>query len=690
MKKIFLLTMLSLFFTASYAQIDRTQQPKPGPAPEINLQEPETFSLKNGLKVMVVENHKLPRVSIQLTLDNPPVLEGEKAGVQSLTGSLMGNGSKSISKDDFNEEVDFLGARLNFGATSAFASSLSKYFPRILELMADAAINPNFTQEEFEKEKAKLITGLKTEENDVSAIARRVQNALAYGKNHPRGEYETEETVNNVTLLDVENFYRDYFVPANAYLVVIGDIEFDQVKELVTKNFTPWTKAVPPSLSYSDPKDAQYTQINFVDMPNAVQSEISVQNLVDLKMKDEDYLDALIANRILGGGAQARLFLNLREDKGYTYGSYSGIGDNKYGPTTFRATASVRNMVTDSSVVEILKEIDKISSQPVTAEELANAKAKYVGNFVMALERPQTIANYALNIETEGLPKDFYKTYLERINAVSIDDVQKASKKYFSSSNARVVVAGKGSEVLENLEKVNFGGKEVPVLYFDKTAEKAEKPDYDAAVPDGVTANSILEKYIAAIGGKAKLDGVESYAMLAEAEMQGMKLELEMKKTSKEQYMQDVRVMGNSMQKQVVDGNKGYMMAQGQRKDLSEEELKKLKEESAAFPELNYLIAGGISLEGIEAVGDKKAYKLKVTDEKTVFYDVETGLKLQDVNVIEAGGQQMQQTLSYDDYKEVSGIKFPFKLIQTMGPQKFDFIVKEIKVNEGVDAADFE
>lgn len=690
MKKLFLFSMLSLFFATSFAQVDRTKQPEPGPAPEINLQEPVTFSLKNGLKVMVVENHKLPRVSIQLTLDNPPVLEGEKAGVQSLAGSLMGNGSKSISKDDFNEEVDFLGARLNFGATSAFASSLSKYFPRILELMADAALNPNFTQEEFEKEKAKLITGLKTQENDVSAIASRVQSALAYGKNHPRGEFTTEQTVNNVSLIDVENFYRDYFVPANAYLVVIGDIEFDQVKELVTKNFTPWTKAVPPSLSYSEPKDAQYTQINFVDMPNAVQSEISVQNLVDLKMKDEDYLDALIANRILGGGAQARLFLNLREDKGYTYGSYSGIGNNKFGPSTFRATASVRNMVTDSSVVELLKEIDKISSEPVTAEELANAKAKYVGNFVMALERPQTIANYALNIETEGLTKDFYKTYLERINAVSIDDVQNASKKYFSSSNARVVVTGKGSEVLENLENVSLNGKAVPVLYYDKIAEKAEKPNYDNAVPEGITATSVLEKYIEVIGGKAKLDAVESYAMLAEAEMQGMKLELEMKKTSKEQFMQDVRVMGNSMQKQVIDGDKGYMMAQGQRKDLSEEELKKLKEESAAFPELNYLIAGGITLEGAEAVGDKKAYKLKITDEKTVFYDVETGLKLQEVNNIEAGGQQMQQTLSYDDYKEVSGIKFPFKLVQTMGPQKFDFIVKEIKVNDGVNAADFE
>ncbi|MEO9512408.1 MAG: pitrilysin family protein [Flavobacteriaceae bacterium] len=690
MKKTLLFSMLSLFLTASYAQVDRSQQPKPGPAPEINLQEPNTFELKNGLTVMVVENHKLPRVSIQLTIDNTPILEGEKSGVSTLTSSLLGNGSKSITKDDFNEEVDFLGANINFGSQSAFAGCLSKYFPRILELMADAAINPNFTQEEFDKERDKLLTGLKAQENDVSAIADRLQNALAYGKNHPKGEFTTEATVNNVTLADVQEFYRDYFVPANAYLVIIGDVAFDTVEELVTKNFTPWTKAVPPSLSYSNPKNAQYTQINFVDMPNAVQSEVAIQNLVDLKMKDEDYLDALIANRILGGGAQARLFLNLREDKGYTYGSYSGIGNDKYGPTSFRASASVRNMVTDSSVVEILKEIDEISLKPVTEEELANAKAKYAGNFVMALEKPQTIANYALNIKTEGLPKDFYKTYLQRINAVTIEDVQKASQKYFSSSNARIVVIGKGSEVIDNLEKIDFKGKTIPVLYFDKTAEKATKPDYSASIPEGTTVEAILEKYMQAIGGKAKLESVESYALLAEAEMQGMKLELEMKKTTKDQFMQDVKVMGNSMQKQVLDGDKGYMVAQGQRKDLSPEEIERMKEESAAFPELNYLAAGNISLEGIETIGDKKAYKLKITEKKSSFYDVETGLKLQEVNKEEVKGQQMTNTLQFSDYKEVSGIKFPFKLSQTMGPQSFEFLVKEIKVNEGVTAADFE
>ncbi|RDY59554.1 insulinase family protein [Flagellimonas nanhaiensis] len=690
MKKYIVFTLLSLFVFVSHAQIDRTKQPERGPAPEINLQEPARFELLNGLKVMVVENHKLPRVRMQLTIDNPPILQGNKAGVADLTSSLLGKGSKSIPKDDFYEEVDFLGASISIGDQGASASCLSKYFPRVLELMADASLNPNFTQEEFDKEKDRILTGIKSEEKDVSAIATRVQLALAYGKGHPYGEITSEETVNNVSLADVEQHYRNYFVPANAYLVIIGDVEFDNVQELVTQFFTPWTKAVPPSFNYSKPTDAQYTQINFVDVSNAVQSEVAVQNITELKMKDEDYLDALLVNRILGGGSQARLYKNLREDKGYTYGSYSGIRANKYSPMRFNAYAQVRNAVTDSSVVQILDEINRITNEPVTDEELTNAKAKYAGNFVMALENPETIANYALNIETEDLPKDFYKTYLERIEAVTKDDVQKAAQKYFSTTNARVVVTGKGSEVLENLGKVNFNDKKVPVLYYNKYASKTEEPNYDVALPEGLTAATVLEKYIEVIGGKTKLEGVESYAMLAEAEMQGMTLELEMKKTAKDQFMQDIKVMGNSMQKQVLDGDKGYMMAQGQRKDLSPEEIEKIKEESAAFPELNYLSVGNITVEGIEPVGGKKAYKLKITEKKTVFYDVETGLKLKETNIEEAQGQPMTNTLEYEDYREVSGIMFPFKMVQTVGPQSFDFQVKEIKVNEGVSASDFE
>lgn len=689
MNKIFITLILGFVALNLQAQIDRSKMPEAGPTPEINLNDPQRFELNNGLKVLVVENHKLPRVSIQLLIDNPPILEGDKAGVSSFTASLLGNGSKSIPKDDFNEEVDFLGARISFGSQSAFASSLSKYFPRILELMADAAINPNFTEEEFEKEKQKILTSLKAQEKNVSAISNRVQNALAFGTNHPYGEFVTEKTLNNVSLRDVIHFYENYFVPANAYLVVIGDVQFENVKSMVEEYFTPWKKATPPSVQFPYPSNVQYTQINFVDVPNAVQSEVVVESLVNLKMKDEDYLDALMANRILGGGAQARLFLNLREDKAYTYGSYSSLGNDKYAPATFTASAQVRNMVTDSTVVEILKEIDKIAKTPVTDEELENAKAEYVGSFVLALERPQTIASYALNIETEGLPKDFYKTYLERINAITIDDVHKAAQKYMDINKARVVITGKGSDVLDNLEQLTFNGKKVPIKYYDKYANETDKPDYSVTIPEGMTAHDVLEKYIEAIGGKEKLSEVTSYAIKAEADMQGTKLNLEIMKTSKNQFMQDIKVMGNSMSKQVVDGGKGYMVVQGQRKELSEEEVKKIKEESVPFPELDLLLMD-VTLEGVEVIDGKKTYKIKLSDEKTSFYDIETALKVRDEVNIEANGQPMNTTFDYGDYKEVAGIKFPFTLTQTMGQQSFDFIIQEIKVNEGVSDVDFE
>jgi zinc protease len=690
MKKIYLVFLAVLSAVAVKAQVDRSKMPEPGPAPEINLKEPQRFKLKNGVNVLVVENHKLPRVSIQLAIDNPPILEGEKTGVSSLTGSLMGKGSKNIPKDAFNEEIDFLGARMSFGSQGAYASSLSKYFPRMMELMADAAINPNFTQEQFDKEKEKIVTALKTQEKDVSAIASRVQRALSYGKDHPYGGFTTEASMNNITLADTEGFYRNYFVPANAYLIVIGDVEFKEVQKIAEEYFTPWTKAVPLSFSFSTPSDVQYTQINFVDMPNAVQSEISVQNLVHLKMSDTDYLPALVANQILGGGGEGRLFLNLREDKGYTYGSYSSIGNDKNSVSRFSATASVRNMVTDSSVVEILKEIDRIATTPVTESELANTKAKYAGRFIMALEEPETIAGYALNIETESLPKDFYKTYLERLDKITIADVQHAAKKYFSSSNARVVIAGKGSEVLDNLEKVSVNDSKIPIFYFDKTGEKTTKPDYSVALPEGLTGTTVIEKYIKAIGGKAALENLESYYMVATAEMQGRTLQMEMKKTSQDQFMQDITMDGNSMSKQVLDRDKGYMIAQGQRKDFSDEEISKVKEESAPFPELEYITAGDVSLEGTEAVGDKKAYMVKISDNKKVYYDTETGLKLQEVNTMELQGKQVQQTFLFDDYKEVSGILFPFKLTQRMGSQNIDFIFSDIKVNDGVSDSDFE
>ncbi len=409
MKKISILFILLL---TGIMQAQNRPQPKAGKTPIVNIKKPQTFVLANGLKVMIVEDHRLPKVTYNLTLDNAPFAEGNKKGVDELCSNLMGNGSKKTPKDLFNEEIDFFGANVNFSSQGAYASSLSKYAHRILELMADGALNPNFTQVEFDKEKAKMIEGLKAEEKNTTAIANRVVDVLAFGKNHPSGEYMSEETLNNITLADVQAIYKNYFVPENAYLVVIGDVKYNKIKPVIEKLFGSWKKKITPKLTYTEPENVAFTQINFVDVPNAVQSEISLVNTLNLKMNDPDFFPAVIATYILGGDFNSYLNMNLREAHGWTYGANAIIGSGKF-VTKIRSASAVRNMVTDSAVVEFIKEIKKIRTEKVSEEVLNNVKAGYIGRFVMKVQQPQAIARYALNIETEDLPQNFTKITLK-------------------------------------------------------------------------------------------------------------------------------------------------------------------------------------------------------------------------------------------------------------------------------------
>lgn len=680
MKK-FIYIAASLFLSITMQAQDRPQ-PKPGPAPTINVKKPETFTLKNGLKVMVVENHKLPRVSYTLTLDNPPYAEGDKKGVADLTSSMIGKGSKKISKDTFNEEVDFLGANISFSSNGANASGLSKYSGRILELMAEGALHPVFTQEEFDKEKAKLLEGIKSQEKSVTAVASRVENVLAFGKTHPNGEYLSEESINKVTLNDVVLNYNTYFVPGNAYLVVIGDVNTKEVKKTVEKLFGSWKKAIAPQLTYSDPKNVQYSQINFVDMPNAVQSEIALVNTVNLKMTDKDYFATLLANQILGGGGEGRLFLNLREKHGWTYGAYSSIGSGKY-VTKFRSSASVRNAVTDSAVVEFFNELKRIKTDLVSAEDLKNAKAKYIGNFVMQIEKPATIARYALNTATQNLPEDFYENYIKNISAVTPEDIRNAANKYFLSDNTRIVVVGKAADVLPGLQSLK-----TPIFYFDKYGNPTEKPAVNKPIPAGVTAKTVFDNYIKAIGGEKAVAGVKSLATVSTASIQGQALELISKHTSDSKSLMEMKVAGMTMSKQVVSDKAAYAVQQGQRKDYTAEEFKEKKENAAAFPELAYAKRADLKIKGIETVNGADAYAIE-NGKTTLYYDVKTGLKVGEAKTMERGGQKMTQMVTYGDYKEVKGIKVPYKTIMNVG-MDLDFTTSDVKINEGVTAADFQ
>lgn len=674
----------SLFLTMTMQAQDRTQ-PKPGPSPTINVGKPSSFVLKNGLKVLVVENHKLPRVSFNLTIDNAPYAEGDKKGVADLTSALIGNGTKNISKDAFNEEVDFLGANINFNANGASASGLSKYAGRIMELMADGALNPVFTQAELDKEREKLLEGLKSNEKSVTAVAGRVEDVLAFGKNHPSGEYLSEATIKNVTLNDVILNYNTYFVPGNAYLVIVGDVKLKDVQKMVEKQFGPWKKAVAPALTYADPKNVQYSQINFIDMPNAVQSEIALVNTVNLKMTDKEYFAGILANQILGGGGEGRLFLNLREKHGWTYGAYSSLGSGKY-VEKFRSGASVRNAVTDSAVVEFMNELRRIRTELVSAEDLKNAKAKYIGNFVMQIQKPATIARYALNTETQGLPADFYENYIKNINAVTAEDIKAAANKYFLAENTRVVIVGKASEVLPNLEKMSAKQK-LPIMYFDKFGNPTEKPKVSIPIPAGVTAKTVFNNYINAIGGEKAVKAVKSVVTVSSGTVQGTPVELTTKTTADNKMAVEMKAMGMSMMKQVIGDKSGYRVAQGQRKDLTAEELKEQKTGAVPFEELTLANNTSAKLEAIENMNGNDVYVIK-EGKTTYYYDVKTGLKVAEAKEMEQMGQKMTQTTYYSDYKEVKGIKFPHTTDMNVGIE-IKLMTTEVKINEGVVAEDF-
>lgn len=672
----------SLFLTlAMQGQI--IPQPKATASPTIKIGKSNNFELKNGLKVMVVENHKLPRVSFRLSLDNMPYAEGDKKGVADITSQLIGSGTTKTNKDAFNEEVDFLGANIGFDANGASASGLSKYSGRILELMADGALNTVFTQEEFDKIKAKMLEAIKSQEKSITAVAGRVENVLTFGANHPSGEYLSAESINKVTLQDAVSNYKNNFVPGNAYLIIVGDVKTKEIKKVVEKLFGSWTKATAPQITYPDPKNVAQSQINFVDMPNAVQSEISVVNTVNLKITDKQYFAAILANQILGGGGEGRLFLNLREKHGWTYGAYSSIGYGKY-VEKFRSSTSVRNAVTDSSVVEILNELKKIRTELVSADDLKNAKAKYIGNFVMQIQKPATVARYALNTETQNLPADFYENYIRSINAVTVEDIKAVANKYFLADNIRILVVGKGAEVAPALENLKM-----PMFYFDKFGNPIEKPVFKKDIPKDVTFKSVLDKYIVAIGGEKAVKAVKTISMKGSTTIPQAPspLSFTSKADSKGKLNVELTMGTMSLMKQVVNETSAYVLQQGQRKNFEGSELAEMKSSAVLFEELQLSKKEGISLDGIENLNGKEAYAIK-NGKTTLYFDVTSGLKIAEAKTMEQGGKSITQTTNFSDYREVKGVKVPFNIVQNVGFE-LDIKMSEVTINEGVNDADF-
>ena len=690
MKKIFFL-LLTVLPAALLAQvsIDRTRAPKPGPAPLIKVGEPAAFTLANGLKVFVVQNTKLPRVSATLTIEREAVLEGEKAGMISMAGELFRRGTTKMNKAVLDEEIDYLGATISASARSVNGVSLKNNFTKVFGLMADIALRPSFPADELEKIRKQELSGLAQNKEDANAIAANVVSRLVYGKNHPYGEVETEETAKKVTVDDIKNYYNTYWKPNIAYLIFVGDITVEEARKLTEANFGGWQKGTVPDPVYTTPVRPAKTYIAIVDRPSSVQSVINIVTPIQLKPGAPDAIPSSVMNNLLGNGSSGRLYKNLREKHGYTYGAYSQIKTDKL-VGNFTANASVRNEKTDSAIGQFLYEFNRIRSEAVSSADVSQTKNEMSGGFARSLESPATIANFALNVARYNLPKDYYQNYLK--NLATVDDalVKAMAEKYIQPGNVHIVIVGNAKEISKGLEK--YG----EVKYFDIYGNEKVAPS-EKKVDAAVTAQTILTKSVEAQGGQAAMDAIKDVEMTGTASVMGQSLGFSQKYVLPGSYMTAISMGGMAVMKQMAKNGTYSSSQQGQEVPVSDEDKEDMNESASLFLESYLLKQSGYSytVKGIEAMEGtgKDAYAVEVKSPKgrmfTNYYDVASFLPVKTVKSQDAGpaGKVMVQTF-FNEYKTVNGIKVPVKMLLDQGQFKINLEITDIKVNQGLKAED--
>ena len=695
MKKVTLSILTLALCGAAWGQkLDRSIKPKPAAAPEIKLGKSESFTLPNGLKVFVVENHKLPVISASIQFDIRPELEGDMAGYRQMMSELLLAGTKTRSKDKLNEEIDRMGANISANAEGISANGLKKYQDKIFELMADVAMNVNIPQSELDAEKKKALSGLETQKNDANAMVENVAAVLNFGNNHPYGEVPNESTISKISLERCTNYYQTYFRPNVAYMAIVGDVTMAEIKPIVEKYFGSWEKKNVPVATYTIPEVAttKLTKVAFAPRTGAVQSSVNVTYPIDLKPGSPDVVKARVANTILGGGSQGRLFLDLREKHGWTYGAYSQLSEDIL-VGNFSATVPCRNIVSDSSVQAVLDEMNMMQTDKVADTTLQNAITYLTGGFAIGLEDPKRIAQFAINIERYNMPKDYYQNYLKNLAAVTAQDVMDISKKYIRTDHANIVVAGSKEEVADKLARFSADGK---VDFYDNFGKPMTMSE-TKAVPAGVTAADVFKKYIAAIGGEKAINGIKDIKVVMSSEIQGTPLTITEIKKAPNMYKQSIAVSmgGQSMvvQKQVFNGTKAYMEAQGQKKDITGEDLDALKQTADIAGDLHdakYGIKRKIT--GIEKIKGADAYVMEVTEKdgkkSTEYYDVNTSLLLKKV----AGEGDKLEITEFSDYKAVAGgngYKVPHTISQNAGGMNFVATVTAVEINKNVPATEF-
>ncbi len=686
MKKFIYSLLVCLPIVTMAQTVDRSKAPAPGKAPLIQVGNPVKFTLANGLQVFVVKNTKLPRVTATLALDLDGFAEGDKAGLAELSGQLLKRGTSTKSKAVLDEAVEYLGGSLSTSSQTASVSSLKQNFPQLMSLMSDVILHPALSNDELEKVKKQTISGLESNKDDADAISNNVMKKLVYGANHAFGEITTTKTVNNVKIDDVKKFLAAYWKPNIAYLVFVGDIEPLVAKALAEKNFGAWAKGTVVNAVYPKPAKPAQTYVAIVDRPASVQSVVAVATTVDLVQGTANVIPSNVMNNILGGGFSGRLFANLREKHGFTYGAYSSLNPNRQ-VGIFSAESSVRNEKTDSAVQEILHEINVIRNEKVGDTELTRMKNYLSGGFARSLENPATIANFALNIARYKMPADYYQKYLANLSAVDAQKVQDAARALLNPAQMHIVIVGNAKQIAKGLDK--YG----PVKYFDFDGNEVAAPT-EAKTDASLTPETLVQKVITAAGGKAAIESIKDLQLKGTASVMGQSLDMTQTIIASGNMVSMMSMGGMAIMKQAIVDGKYSVSQQGMEAPITDEIKEELDAAATLVPEQLYISKGyKLKIAGAEKVDGKDAIDVELTTPSGKvshrFYDASTYLLVKTSKSQEVPGRgTMTQQEFYKTYKEVNGVQLPTEELIDMGQVKINVKYTDIKVNQGLKVAD--
>ena len=444
------------FLLSAHADVDRTKKPEPGPAPEAAFPDYVTKVLPNGLKVFVIEDDRKPTLTLRLVIKAGDARDGDKPGIAGFVASLLNRGTSTRDALTFAKSVDSLGAQLEASAgpdaISVSTSGLTKIADPLLDLFADAVIHPVFAQEEFAKAQRRTYSTLTAQKKEPRALVGKLMSATLFD-GHPYGKFTTPESVKAITRDDLTAFHAKWFAPNNASLAIVGDVKAADILPKIEKALGGWERKDVPVIEKNAVAPISGLTIHLLDLPGAVQSNVIVCRGAPSRAATPDLPEVNVMNSILGGGFSGRLFQNLREKHGYTYGSSSAFGYNKEAGY-FQATAETRNDVTAAAITEILGEINRITSDPVAEPELELQRQYNIGNYLLSLENAGRVATRVQDIDLYGLAPDFYKTYAKRMAAVTAAKVTELAEKYLSTKDTAIVVVGDAKQVRASLEKI--------------------------------------------------------------------------------------------------------------------------------------------------------------------------------------------------------------------------------------------